>query len=148
MSDATDTTELTTEERTTLSVLGFLYYRMGRLDAARRVYEALVALSPEGSQDARAAQAGLAVVALEAGEGAEALKHVKSAFGTGPLSTRGAALHLVKAQALWLEGRAEEARAALEDYERLGGAALRPSSAEKASTSSTSPTGSTARKDI
>lgn len=128
-----DATELTTGERTTLSVLAFLYYRMGRLEAARRVYEALAALSPENSAESRAAHAGLAVVALESGDGGEALGHVKSAFGSGPLSTRATTLHLVKAQALWLEGRAEEARAALEDYERFGGAALQPRSAEAGS---------------
>ena len=39
--------ELTQEQRNTLSILGYLYYRMGRLDNAATVFAALDKLSQE-----------------------------------------------------------------------------------------------------
>lgn len=39
---------LTQEQRNTLSILGYLYYRMGRLDNAATVFAALDKLAPEG----------------------------------------------------------------------------------------------------
>mgnify|MGYP000116815285 CR=1 FL=1 len=41
---------LTQEQRNTLSILGYLYYRMGRLDNAATVFAALDKLAPEGME--------------------------------------------------------------------------------------------------
>ena len=81
---------LTQEQRNTLSILGYLYYRMGRLDNAATVFAALDKLAPEG-MDAQT------------------------------LSTRHAALHLLRARALWQQGRKDEARAAVNEYLYLAG---------------------------
>ena len=81
---------LTQEQRNTLSILGYLYYRMGRLDNAATVFAALDKLAPEG-MDAISRRA------------------------------RHAALHLLRARALWQQGRKDEARAAVNEYLYLAG---------------------------
>ena len=72
---------LTQEQRNTLSILGYLYYRMGRLDNAATVFAALDKLAPEGMD----------------------------------------AMHLLRARALWQQGRKDEARAAVNEYLYLAG---------------------------
>ncbi len=37
---------LAQDQRATLSILGYLFYRMGRLDSAAKVFAALIALAP------------------------------------------------------------------------------------------------------
>ena len=133
--------ELTKDERTTLSVLAFLFYRMGLEDRARRVYEALAELSEAGTADRRFACAGLAAVAIESGDGPEALVRIREALSGGPLSSRDAALHLLQAQAFWLEGRQDEARAARDEYLRLCGSAGRPASYDSSAATGAAPRG-------
>ena len=111
------------DERKTLSVLAFLFFRMGMEERSKRIYEALAELSAPGSSDWRFAQAGMAAIEVEAGRGAEALGHLKAAMEGGPLSTKDAALHLLKSQALWQQGRKAEAEAARDEFLRLSGAA-------------------------
>ena len=110
------TPELTKDETTTLSVLAFLFFRMGMPARARRVYEALAELSPKGTGDYRFAKAGLAAVEIELGNGPQALKHLSGAFTGRPLSSRDATLYLLKAQALWMSGRQEEGQAARDEF--------------------------------
>ncbi|MBO5658642.1 MAG: hypothetical protein J6S08_04320 [Duodenibacillus sp.] len=112
---------ITDQERKTLSVLAFLFYRMGMEERAKRVYAALAELSEPGSSDYRFAMAGLAAVAVELGDGDEAFARVKEAMKGGPLSSRDVTLHLIKGQALWLQGRKEEAQAARDEYLYLSG---------------------------
>ena len=92
---------LTQEQRNTLSILGYLYYRMGRLDNAATVFAALDKLAPEG-MDAISRRAAATLAAIE----------------TDP---RHAALHLLRARALWQQGRKDEARAAVNEYLYLAG---------------------------
>ena len=113
--------QISTEERKTLSVLAFLFFRLGREDRAKRVYAALAELSEPGSSDYRFAMSGLAAVAVELGDGQEALAHVKEAMKGAPLSSREVTLHLLKAQALWLQDRKEEAQVARDEYLYLSG---------------------------
>ena len=94
--------------------------RMGQQDRAGRIYAALAALAPQNAPD-RLALAGLAAVAISAGDGAGALEALRSAMSGAALSSRQAVLHLMKAQAFWLEGRKEEARASLDEYLFLAG---------------------------
>lgn len=103
--------------RQALHVLGHLFLRMGRFAQARKLFAALVALD-DGDRQARAS---LAAACLSLGEGAEALKHVDMAIAAGPLSTREAALHLIRARALALCGRGAEASAATEAWLAAGG---------------------------
>ena len=116
-----ETEQITADERRTLSVLAFLFYRMGLEDRARRVYAAIAELSEPGSADWRFAKAGLAAVAVESGNGAEALAELKDAMQGGPLSSKEATLHLLKAQALWQQGRKAEAEEARNTFLYLTG---------------------------
>lgn len=119
---------LDAKERSVLHVLAFLFFRMGAMERAKRIYAALVALPPVGGElteghDPLDTQAvlGLAAVALECGDSAAALEHVQSLLHYmkkhGPTalaaSTRQAVLenaaHLVRAQALRALGRLDEA---------------------------------------
>ena len=113
--------ELTKDERTALSVLAFLFFRMGMDDRARRVYEALAELSEPGTGDRRFAKAGVAAVAVESGDGEGALAALREAMAGGALSTKDASLYLLKARALWLLDRKTEAQSARDQFLYLPG---------------------------
>ncbi|WP_294446098.1 hypothetical protein [uncultured Mailhella sp.] len=102
-------------QRRALHVLAYMMLRMGQEDRAARIYAALASLATPENPD-RLALAGTAAVAISEGRGAKALEALRGAMGGAPLSSRQAVLHLMKAQAFWLEGRKEEARAALDEY--------------------------------
>jgi len=112
---------ITENEKKTLSVLAFLLFRMGMQERAGRVYEAIAELSEVGSADYRFAQAGVASVAVELGDGAKALSAVREAIKGAPVSSAEAALYLIQAQALWLQGRKEEASASRDEFLYLSG---------------------------
>ena len=105
---------LTQEQRNTLSILGYLYYRMGRLDNAATVFAALHAIS-------RRAAATLAAIETDRGNAEKALQLLHRVMDGQTLSTRHAALHLLRARALWQQGRKDEARAAVNEYLYLAG---------------------------
>lgn len=114
-------TTLTPDEKTTLSVLAFLFFRMGMDDKALRVYEALSELSEPGSADRRFARAGEAALLIEAGHGEAALAALREALPTSAavLSTKDAGLLLLKARALWLADRKAEAEVVRDEYLHL-----------------------------
>ena len=105
---------LTQEQRNTLSILGYLYYRMGRLDNAATVFEGMDAIS-------RRAAATLAAIETDRGNAEKALQLLHRVMDGQTLSTRHAALHLLRARALWQQGRKDEARAAVNEYLYLAG---------------------------
>ena len=107
--------KLKENQRRSLHVLAYMMLRMGQEERAARIYAALEALAPQEAPD-RQALAGAAAVAIRAGNGAKALESLRKAMNGATLSSRNAVLHLMKAQAFWLEGRREEARAALDEY--------------------------------
>ena len=113
--------ELTKDERTALSVLAFLFFRMGMDDRARRVYEALAELSKPGTGDRRFAKAGIAAVAVESVDGEGALAALREAMAGGALSTKDASLYLLKARALWLLDRKTEAESVRDQFLYLTG---------------------------
>lgn len=110
---------ISADERKTLSVLAFLFFRMGMDERACGIYEALAELSAPDSSDWRFAHAGMAAVELEIGHARAALEDLKKAIKSGPLATKEAALHLLKAQALWQMGRRDEAQLARDEFLRL-----------------------------
>ncbi len=113
---------LTQEQRSTLSILGYLYYRMGRLDNAATVFAALDRLAPEGMDAiSRRAAATLAAIETDRGNAEKALRLLHRAMDGQTLSTPHAALHLPRARALWQQGRKDEARAAVNEYLYLAG---------------------------
>ena len=109
--------QLRDNQRKTLHVLAYMMLRMGQEDRAGRIY---AALAPQQAPD-RLALAGLAAVAISRGNGAAALESLRGAMSGAVLSSRQTVLHLMKAQAFWLEGRREEARACLDEYLFLAG---------------------------
>jgi hypothetical protein len=115
------------QHRETLSVLGYLYLRMGELDRAGRLFAALLAVTGDAAPDhsARLAHAGLAAVDVERGEAASALEHLHEAMAGQVLSSRSAALHLLRAKALWRQGRESEARQAGDMFVHLAGSSAR-----------------------
>ena len=108
---------LSGDQRRSLLVLGYLFLRMGQFHRARSLFGALAALDPAD----RWAQRNLAATALAQDDGKTALEHLRRAVGDRPLPTRDAALHLMRAQALWRMGRTDEARGAVDAYLAMGG---------------------------
>lgn len=111
-----DKVDLSPENRTTLHVLAFLYFRMGRLESAARIYAALAAMPPlpDASQPDWRTLAGQAAVALEQEDGAAALTHARAAMAAGgfpPDTPEAEVLKRMYAKALWLCGNKDEARA-------------------------------------
>ncbi|MFQ8736353.1 MAG: hypothetical protein ACLSAH_10245 [Bilophila wadsworthia] len=95
---------LTQEQRNTLSILGYLYYRMGRLDNAATVFAALDKLAPKAWTPFPGGPPPLSrplkrIAAMPKSPPAAAQGH-----GRATLSTRHAALHLL-GHALWQQGR-------------------------------------------
>lgn len=116
--------------RESLLVLGYMYLRMGELERAGRLFSALVALAGSRSENEgapapdaldRLAYASLAAVELEHGDPGSALDHLRTAMDGRVLSSREAALHLLRARALWRQDRRDEARQAVEAFIALGG---------------------------
>ena len=125
---------LTKEQRLTLAVLGYLYFRMGRNDAARRIVTLLVSASTEKTDRlSRQAYALLAAVAIEDHKGEVALRHLHAAMDGVLLSSRDAALYLLRARALWMLDRKDEARDAVQQYMVLAGSNTDVSAGEAAS---------------
>lgn len=123
--------ELERQQRETLSVLGYMYLRMGELDRAGRLFAALLALgrqersenrgAPWSDALTRLAHASLAAVDLERDNPRSALEHLHLAMDGRTLTSRHAALHLLRARALWRQGRKDEAALAVEAYVHLSG---------------------------
>ncbi len=110
--------------RATLRVLGYLYLRMGRIDSARRCFAALAAALPADvtARERSWVERNLAAAALENNDNNAALNHLNNAMRGITMNTSDAALYLMKARALWRQGRHDEARQALNTYMHLAGA--------------------------
>ena len=116
-------------QREVLLVLGYMYLRMGEVDRAGRLFRTLIALATKREAatgtglDAldRLAHASMAMVNLEQDDPAAALDNLHQAMHGRALSSREAALHLLRARALWRQGRADEARQAVTMFTNLGG---------------------------
>lgn len=115
------TIDLTADEKTALSVLAFLFFRMGMDERAGRIYEALAELSDAGSPDRRFAKTGEAAVKLELGKAEAALDALREAIPDGTPSSRDAILYLLKSRALAMAHRHSESLEALEQFDYLTG---------------------------
>ena len=113
---------MTAEQLTTLRVLAYLFFRMGHMERAGRVFAALAALADPECPDLQA-NVGLAAVALEQGRGKVALEHLRAIMENKDraFSSKEAVFYLMRAQALWMEGRREEAKSMVETYLHLMG---------------------------
>jgi Tfp pilus assembly protein PilF len=88
-----------------LEILGHVYYRQGKPTEARTVFEGIQALDPGN----RVALKHLAVLALERGDGATALRLLNAYALTQVGTEREAAVVLLRVRALRLIGRKPEA---------------------------------------
>lgn len=115
-----ESSPLSGEQRRALQVLGYLFLRMGHFARAKKLFAALLALDSGDVWTRRA----LAAAHLATGDGAAALEQLDLSMPGGPLPSRDAALYLLKARALWLAGRADEAKNAVNAYLSAGGGRL------------------------
>ena len=109
-----DTPMLDQEDMEALEILGHVYFRQGRLKEARIVFEGLLALAPEN----RTARKHLAALALERGEGEEALRHLEDWNEGKPEGSLEPAALLLRVQALRLTGRNSDAQQVFAAYLR------------------------------
>lgn len=111
--------KVTQNERRVLSVVGFLLLRMGQSERSASVYDVLADIS-DGNEK-RSAQTGLAAALLDLKRPQEALEVLQDALRGKPLTTREAPIALLKARALWQQGRREEAQNWRDQYLYLTG---------------------------
>ena len=112
-----NTAGLTRDETDSLFVLVRLYMQLGDMETARLILKNLEQVCPQEHQVLKY----LAAVELELGNPKKTLGHLAALFRGWEMSTREAALLLLKAKALWLENREEESRHAVEQYLSLTG---------------------------
>ncbi len=122
--------KLERQHRESLLILGYMYLRMGELERAGRLFSALIALAGTRAERTglpaldsldRLAHASMAAVDLERDNPGAALDHLHKAMDGLILSSREAALHLLRARALWRQDRRDEARQAVDVFVSLGG---------------------------
>ncbi|MBQ7617961.1 MAG: tetratricopeptide repeat protein [Desulfovibrio sp.] len=106
---------LTLQQKRALSVLGFLYLRMGQDVRARRLFAALVAIDP----DDLLARCSLAQACLRLGDGETALHTLAGLAKGDPLPGGDATLSLLLAKSYQLLDDQQAAREALADYFKL-----------------------------
>lgn len=103
-----------------LSILGCLYYRIGRLSNAATVFAALDKLTPEGmGVTSRRVAATFAAIETDHGNAEKALQPLHRAMDGQTLSTRHTALYLSRACVLWQQGRKDEAGVVVNEYLHL-----------------------------
>lgn len=108
---------LTSEQRHTLYVLGYLYIRMGLNDSAERLFKSILTLFPGDKWSHRS----LAVIAMRKGDSIACLSNIYRSIEGERSIAKHAPLLLLQAQALWNLGRRKEARASIENYIQLRG---------------------------
>ncbi len=96
-----------------LHVLAYLFLRMGFWDKAERAYKSLVATSEHVQPRVYMA---LAFIALEKNDSRNALHFLHLAMQDLVISSNNAVIFLLRAKALKMEGRGEEAQNAIAQY--------------------------------
>lgn len=108
---------LTSEQRQTLYILGYLYIRMGLNDPAERLFKTILSLFPEDKWSHR----NLAVIAMRKGDSISCLTHIYKAISGERSIAKHTPLLLLQAQALWHLGRHSEARFSIQNYIKIIG---------------------------
>lgn len=106
--------DLEREHCDAIRLLGYILLRQNHMRDAIAVFRGLLAINPED----RHAQRSLIYGYLAAGEPERALE-IAGSYVPRPRERLGATIHLLRAQALWRLGRADEARAALSRFSEL-----------------------------
>lgn len=107
--------QLTLEEQKTLHVLGYLYFRMGFFDKAEHLFMAVLILTHNMPYD-KNIFALLASIAISQKNGKQALDYLQYVFDGSLITGKKIIYYLLKAQALWLEQRYDEAKHILHEY--------------------------------
>jgi tetratricopeptide (TPR) repeat protein len=108
--------ELGRDHRDALRLLGYVLLRQGQAIDAVAVFKGLLRLDPGDRQAHRA----LISAHLAADDPEHALEQASS-YVVRPNEPRAAALHLLRAQALWRLGQRQEARESLDRFIELRG---------------------------
>jgi tetratricopeptide (TPR) repeat protein len=109
---------LKTEYADALEILGYVHYRLGRLQDARTVFEGLLAMDPASA----VARKHLAAIFLALEKPAEALEQLEIFLENRRLGKAELPALLMHARILWLLGKKEESRAVMLTYSRESGA--------------------------
>lgn len=111
---------LNIDEQKSLHVLGYLYYRMGLYEKAEKLLKSLLVMTQNSPYD-KSIFALTASLAIMQKNGAQALEYLQYLFDGSLYVGKEACYYLLKAQALYLEDRKDEAKDALDKYLLLKG---------------------------
>lgn len=109
---------LTLSQRDALFMLGYLYARLGDTGRARAILQGVARVCPEEPRTNKY----LAAIAIMDEDYPRALKLLAPYTGSAVIGSEDAPLLLMKAKALWQEGREEESRNILDEYLYVVGA--------------------------
>lgn len=111
---------LNIDEQKSLHILGYLYYRMSLYEKAEKILKSLLVMTENNPYD-KSIFALTASLAIMQKNGAQALEYLQNLFDGSVFVGRQACYYLLKAQALYLEGRRDEAKDTLDKYLLLKG---------------------------
>lgn len=107
----------TRDEKDSIFILVYLYMRLGDFKKAKLILRNLKQLCPDEKRTFKY----LAAVELELNNPGKTLSYLTPLLRESALPTRDAALLLMQAKALWLEGRKAESREAVAEYLSITG---------------------------
>lgn len=106
---------LTLDEQKSLHVLGYLYFRMGLYDKAANLLKSLLIMTENVPYD-KSIFALTACIEILRKNGKSALEYLENVFDGSVFAGKKACYYLLRAQALFLEQRQDEARNMLDMY--------------------------------
>lgn len=112
--------QITMEEQKTLHILGYLYYQMGDYEKAERIFSTILIMTHKKPYDKNIFGL-LAVIAISQQNGKKALEYLQNVFDETILSGKKSIYYFLKAKALWLEKRYDEAQNMLNEYLAIKG---------------------------
>lgn len=103
-------------QQSSIEVMAYLYYRLEQFDKALILYNALASYLGNANQYAHY----LAAIAIKQQRHKDAVDLINQALRERSFpSSQDRVLHLIKAQALWSQGRVDESRNSLDKYQLL-----------------------------
>lgn len=106
---------LSLDEQKSLHILGYLYYRMGLYEKAENILKSLLIMTENNPYD-KSIFALTASLAVMQKNGAQALGYLEYLFDGSVFTGKKSCYYLLKAQALYLENRRDEAKDIMDMY--------------------------------